>query len=162
MGRIAVIATLIALSACSHGEATAQHAVTARVSLACPHLQTSLGYAVRTLTGPDYLQCTMAPLRSGILPAQLYVGNYPFPLHQLQFIGFTPNPIGTLVWFSSAVGTTTQWVTYIPIGHQFPSVVMLSVESRTAPSMSQLEGVAGVVVGHSPNISFQRTRGARR
>ena len=150
---------MFVLSACSRGESTAQPA---RVALACPTLQSSLGYSVRTLNGPDYLECTMAPLRAGVVPAKLYVGNYPYPQHELQFVGFTTSPMGALVWFSSVANGERHWVTYIPTGYEFPSVVMLWVESRNAPSLSQLGAVAGIVVSHSPNISIQRTRYARR
>src|SRR5690242_10294512 len=105
MGRIAVIVMLFALSACSRGETTAKRAVASSVPLACPHLQSSLGYSVRISNGPDFLVCTLAPLHAGVLPARLYVGNYPIPQHELQFFGFTPSPVGTLAWFSSVTST---------------------------------------------------------
>lgn len=158
MGKVALTAMLLTLAACSHGQGIAQHAAATSAPLACPNLQSSLGYSVSTGNGPDFIECTMSPLHTGVLPAKLYVGNFPLRQHELQFFGFTPSPAGSLAWFSSATSASTHWVTFIPTGHKFPSVVMLSVESRTAPSLLQLQGIAGIVVSHSPNISLQRTR----
>jgi hypothetical protein len=130
--------------------------------LACPSVPSSGGYSVSMASSIDFLDCTMSPLRSELLPARLYVGNHPYAQNNLQFIGFTPSPIGSLAWFSSTTGTESHWVTYIPTGREFPDVLMLSVDAPSAPSLEQLGSVAGVVVRHSPNISIQRTRYARR
>jgi hypothetical protein len=163
MGRVIAITLLLGLSACSHGVPGAhEHAAVAQDPLACPNVPSSIGYAVSKANGIDFLDCTMKPLRAGLPSAMLYVGNFPYAQDNLQFFGFTSSRVGSLAWFSSTSGTGRHWVTYIPTGCKFPAVLMLSVDARDAPSLEQLGTVAGIVLSHSSNNSFQRTRCARR
>ena len=159
MGKTIFITLLFALSACSR---SGYEVTVAEDPLACPSVPSSAGYSVSMANGIDYLDCTMSPLQAGLLPAKLYVGNHPYAQKDLQFFGFTPSPIGSLAWFSSTTGTERHLLTYIPTGRDFPDVLMLSVDAPNAPSLEQLGTVADVVVNHSPNISIQRTRYARR
>lgn len=158
MWKAPIVAVLFALCACSHGGLAAPHKGVTNTSLACPSLQPSLGYKVSVRSGPESITCTLAPRHAGELPAVVYVGDSPPPQPRLRFVGFTPSIVGSNVWFSSAAGGKTRWVTYLPTGRLFPSVIMLSVESGTAPSLFQLGIVANVVAGASPEISFKRKR----
>jgi hypothetical protein len=163
MRKVIGFTLLFALSACSHGVPGGhEHVAIEQGPLACPSVPRSIGYSVSKADGIDYLNCTMKPLRTGLLPATLYVGNFPYAQSNLQFFGFTPSAIGSLAWFSSGSDTGQHWVTYIPTGSEFPAVIMLSVETRNVPSLEQLGMVAGIVVSHSPNISIQQTRNTHR
>ena len=159
MAKTIFITLVFALSACSRA---GSGAAVGQEPLACPSVPSSVGYSVSTANGIDFLDCTMSPLRTGLPPAKLYVGNHPYAHDNLQFVGFTPSPLGSLAWFSSTTGTEERWLTYIPTGNEFPDVLMLSVDAPNAPSLEKLGTVANIVVIHSPNISIQRTRYARR
>jgi hypothetical protein len=163
MGKLFTIVMALMLSACTHRSGAEQHSGLAQEPLACPVLPSSLGYSVRrTINGVDWIICTITSHKAGGLPAEVYIGNFPYAQHDVQFFGYTPSRLGPLVWFTSTSDHKRHLVTYIPTGFDFPAVVMLSVETPNTPSLQQLATVADIVVGHSPNISIQRTRYARR
>ena len=163
MERITFIATFLLLSACSQGRESEPQVGSVQVRVACPELDKSSGYLVAGRTGLDAAMCDLSPVQAGMPQAELEIGNFPSTEKNLDFVGFTPSAVGQLAWFTAQASTPSQaarWVTYIPTGSEFPSVIKLVVQGSSSNFLKKQAKIANVVINASigPNHSSKPTR----
>jgi hypothetical protein len=161
MDRLAPIAAIFLLSACSQGGNSGPQTGAVQVRVACPELDRSSGYLVTAEVGLDAAMCKLSPVQKSMPPAEVEIGNFPSAEPDLQFVGFTSSSVGQLAWFTAHGGAPSQaarWVTYIPTGSKFPQVMKLTVQGNSGPGFLQQQAkIADAVINASigPNHSFE-------
>ena len=157
---------LLALCACSRSGDATFPVLRAFDDFSCPRLPVDSGYSVQARLGPDYTICTLTPLQSGLLPAEIRVGGHWSLPNDSRFAGFSETPVGKVAWFYGVRDNSVhERLAFLPTGLTQPSDVLLVIyggELQEATRQRELVLAAVVRASMRPNNSFKPTplRGA--
>jgi hypothetical protein len=149
----------LVLCACSRTENATPPLLPAFDGYSCPNLPRDSGYSVQAQLGPDYTICTLTPLRSGLLPAEILVGGHWSLPDNTRFAGFSKTPIGHVAWFYGVRDNSVrERMAFLPTGLDRPSDVLLVIYGGSLQEATlQREPLLAAIVRASmrPNNSFK-------